>query len=135
MPMWVTQREAARLLGVHASAVPKMVRRGDLTPRPARPSLDRAEVLALRKARDAEQFQREQGRVASPVRPAPPDQEHEWLQAPAAAAVVGCSVVAINARARRGRVPSTLDGGRRWYRLDLLELWLRARAARNIIGG
>lgn len=28
----VTQREAARLLGVHVSAVPKMVSRGDLTP-------------------------------------------------------------------------------------------------------
>lgn len=135
MPEWVTQREAARLLGVHVSAVPKMVRRGDLVPRLARPSLNREEVLALRAARDASQLQQEQRRLASPVGPTPPDEENEWLEAPAAAAVLGCSVVAINARARRDRVPSTLHGGRRWYRSDLLELWLRAREARSTIEG
>lgn len=47
MTAWVTQRVAAELLGVHVSAVPKMVRRGYLTPRDAKPSLPRAQVLEL----------------------------------------------------------------------------------------
>ena len=40
MSEWVTVREAAEILGVHMSAVPKMVRRGDLTPRTQRPRLN-----------------------------------------------------------------------------------------------
>jgi len=61
--------------------------------------------------------------------PSPPDEAHEWLLAPAAAAVLGCSVVAIRARAIRGRVPSVLSDGRRWFRLDHLELFVRAQVA------
>jgi hypothetical protein len=127
---WVTQHEAAELLGVHASLVPKMVRRGDLTPRAARPSLSRHEVLELAAARERRAAERGRRRTA-PAAPRPPDVDHEWLLAPAAAAVLGCSVVAVGARAKRGRVPSTLHDGRRWFRLDHLELVVRAEVARQ----
>lgn len=126
---WVTQREAAELLGVHMSLVPKLVRRGKLTPRRERPSLERAQVLRLVEARRSAAADREARRA--PTGPQPPDEQHMWLPAPAAAAVMGSTAVALNARARRGRVPSTVHDHRRWYRLDLLELLLAAQAARD----
>ncbi|WP_210651366.1 helix-turn-helix domain-containing protein [Nocardioides sp. SYSU D00065] len=129
---WVTQREAAELLGVHVSAVPKMVRRGDLTPRAGRPSLSRVAVLELAAARAAAVAEREERQLRpAPIGPRPPNDEHEWLLAPAAAAVLGCTEVAIKGRAARGQVPCTVAGGRRWFRLDLLELLVAARAARE----
>lgn len=135
MTAWVTQREAAELLGVHVSAVPKMVRRGDLSPRDGKPSLSRDQVLELAAARAVASAEREKRRTTPPqppTGPRPPDEEHEWLLPPAAAAVLGCSLVAVRARAIRGRVPSTLHGGRRWFRLDHLELMVRADLARRL---
>lgn len=128
---WVTQREAAHLLGVHVSAVPKMVRRGDLTPRAGRPSLSRDQVTTLAATRLAADEERQRRKATPPTGPQPPDDEHDWLLPPAAAAVLGCSVVAVRARAVRGRVPSTMAGGRRWFRLDHLELVIRAQVARR----
>lgn len=129
---WVTHREAAELLGVHVSLIPKMLRRGDLSSRRARPALKRAEVVELAAARERVAVERERRR-AQPlaVGPRPPDDEHDWLPAPAAAAVLGCSEVALKGRATRGQVPCTVHDGRRWFRLDLLELLLRAQAARR----
>jgi hypothetical protein len=128
----VTQRQAAQLLGVHPSLIPKMLRRGDLTSRRERPSLSRAQVLELAAARERAAAERAE-RDAKPrsAGPRPPDDEHEWLLGPAAAAVLGCSEGALGMRANRGQVPFAVHGHRRWYRLDLLELLLRARAARR----
>lgn len=131
MDEWLTQHEAARLLGVHVSLVPKMVRRGDLTPRRARPSLPRNQVAELAAARKAAAADHESRRTKPRSGPQPPDDEHDWVLAPIAAALLGCSVVAVRARANRGRVPSTLSGGRRWFRLDHLELVVRADVARH----
>jgi hypothetical protein len=127
---WVTHREAARLLGVHVSLIPKMLRRGDLTSRRERPSLSRAQVVELAAARQHAAAEQEQRRTEPrPVRPRPPDDERDWLLGPAAAVVLGCSEGALGMRANRGQVPFTLHAGRRWYRLDLLELQVRARVA------
>jgi hypothetical protein len=129
---WVTQQEAAQLLGVHVSLIPKMLRRGDLSSRRERPSLSSAQVLELAAAREraaAERAQRDA--QPRPVGPRPPDDEHDWLLGPAAAAVLGCSEGALGMRANRGQVPFTLHGRRRWYRLDLLELQVRAQVARE----
>ena len=53
LPVWITQPQAAEILGVHPQTVAKMVARGDLTSRGqgVRGSLDRDEVLALGVAR------------------------------------------------------------------------------------
>jgi hypothetical protein len=129
---WVTQREAARLLGVHVSLIPKMLRRGDLVSRRERPSLSRAQVVELAAARQraaADRAERDAEPRSAGLRP--PDDEHEWLLGPVAAAVLGCSEGALGMRANRGQVPFTLHAGRRWYRLDLLELQVRARVART----
>ncbi len=127
----MTHRQAALLLGVHVSLIPKMLRRGELTSRGESPALSRRQVIELAAARNAEADERERRRTAPPLSgPRPPDDEHQWLPTPAAAAVLGCTEIALKGRAARGQVPYTVHGGRRWFRLDLLELLLRARAAR-----
>lgn len=132
MGQWLTQPQAAALLGVHRSAVPKLVARGALTPRTARPSLPLAQVLKLAAERADAAAERELRRTTPrPPGPRRPDDEHEWLLAPAAAAVLGCTVGALRARAVRGRVPSTVVARQRWFRLDLLELAVRAQVARE----
>lgn len=132
---WVTQVEAAELLGVHRSLVPKMIARGDLTPRRRRPTLSRDAVLELASSRARRAEERAQRRARPRSAGRPPDNEHEWLPAAAAAAVLGCTEIALGGRATRGQVPFTVHGGRRWFRLDLLELILRARAARRTMDG
>jgi excisionase family DNA binding protein len=130
---WVTIKEAARLLGVHYSAVPKMVRRGDLTPRKGkRPSLSRGAVLQLR----ADRAERARLRAQPPApkqapEPQPPDNEYDWVDAGAVAAHLNVGVPAVHQRARRGRLPFTLgsDGQTRFYRLDQVDMVLRAREA------
>ena len=99
MTEWASQPEAARLLGVDGSAVAKMVARGDLTPGDHRPSLSHDQVLKLRQARATAAAERERRRTTPPVDPRRPDDEHVWLPAQAAAAMWGCSVVAVRARA------------------------------------
>ena len=132
----MTHREAAQLLGVHVSLIPKMLRRGDLTSRGRSPALTRDEVVALAAIRAAEAEERERRRTTPrPLDPRPPDDEHEWLPASVAAAVLGCTETALKGRATRGQVPCTVHGGRRWFRLDLLELILRARAAQSSLNG
>ena len=133
MTEWVTQREAAELLGVRECGAKDGAPRR-LDPRDAKPSLSRDQLLELAAVRAvaAAEVERRRAMVRrSPPGPQPPDAEHEWLLAPAAAAVLGCSVVAVRARALRGRVPSTMPGGRRWFRLDHLELVVRSAVARR----
>lgn len=130
----MTHREAALLLGVHVSLIPKMLRRGDLTSRRERPSISRDQVVALAAARRAAAAARERRRpLVDMTGPQPPDDEHEWLLVPTAAVVLGCSEGALKMRANRGRVPYTVHGGRRWFRLDQLELLVRAQVARSTL--
>lgn len=119
------------LLGVQTSAVPKMVRRGDLHPREGRPSLRRSEVLELAHRRRQEAAELEERRNRTPKAPAPPDTEHEWLRIGPAAAVLGISKGTLSNRVGAGLVPCTVHDHRRWFRLDLLEMIVRARAARE----
>lgn len=95
MDEWVTQNEAARLLGVHVSLVPKMVRRGDLTPRRERPSLRRDQVDELAAARKA----------------AVADQESRRTTPRPQAAATGRRA-RLGAGARSSRVAWVLGGGR-----------------------
>jgi len=67
MSQWITVREAAEIIGVHMSAVLKMVRRGDLTPREQRPRLHRAQVEALRDARAVPKPKPASGPLAHPM--------------------------------------------------------------------
>src|SRR3954465_15956798 len=87
---WITQVEAAELLGVTPTSVYRMVSRGDLHPRPRlgiRPSLDRDGVLELGRRRTVRDAARRELAGARAARRAeyrrvagqPPDLEHEWL--------------------------------------------------------
>jgi hypothetical protein len=130
MDEWIRAKDAAEILGVHLSAIPKMICRGDLTRRRRRPILNRGEVIAYRDARNAARLSPAKRRpTAGP--PAPPDLEHEWLTPDQAADLLGISRIAVNARARRDRLPSALANGRRWYRADHLHLYLMAQAAKR----
>jgi hypothetical protein len=126
MVVWITGREAAQILGVHISAIPKMVRRGDLEPRRGRPSLRREDVETLRDRRAAPKPPR-----ARKPAPQPPDAEHDWLTSTEAAALMAVGRTAVNARARRGKMPGEIHDGRRWFRRDHLELVKRADAVRR----
>ena len=85
--------------------------------------------------RVAAAVRREECRTVGAVGPRPPDEEHEWLLAPAAAVVLGCTEIALQGRATRGQVPVTVHRGRRWFRLDQLEMLVRARVARTTLFG
>jgi hypothetical protein len=62
MPEWVTQTEAAAILGCHVSNIPKLLRKGILTSRKATrrslPSIDRGEVEAWADRRSRERDMR-----------------------------------------------------------------------------
>lgn len=88
---WITVREAAQILGVHMSAVPKMIRRDDLSRRSDRPILNRGQVLDLRYARDAAAAEAVARRHRPPETPSPPNDQHEWLLAAPAGSVMGIS--------------------------------------------
>lgn len=132
---WVTQLEAARILGLggSGSAIPKMVRRGLLHPRQGRPSLSRAEVERLRDARAEQARVRALAREAeqpSPP-PQPPDDHPDWVQAAQLAEEMGVGGPwVVHQRARRGRLPYTTSAdGTRWFRRDLVDMAVRAQVA------
>ena len=87
MTDWISQVEAAELLGVTPTSVYRMVSRGDLHPRPRhgmRPSLDRTEVLNLARSRADQQANKREradlraAREAERRRTAgPPNTDHE----------------------------------------------------------
>jgi hypothetical protein len=122
--VWITQPQAAEILGCHVSLIGKLVAKGDLTSRgrTGRASLGGDQVLKLRAAREE--------RSRKPKNPPrqrkgwsePPDAEHEWLTNVQAAELLGLSSVAVNKRCRGGRLPFVVKAGRRWFRRDHLEL-------------
>ena len=126
--MWITQLQAAEILGVHKQTVAKMVARGELSSRGQGTwgSLDRDEVLAVGVARReaADRVQRKRSARASRRDRAeqPPDAEHVWLRTAGAAEFMGVTESAIVKRARKGRLPFVEHEGRRWFRRDHLEL-------------
>ena len=121
--MWITQAQAAEILGCHVSLIAKLVARGELTSRgrTGKASLDRDQVLEVLAERE------ERSRARTPRRRrkgrfVPPDAEHDWLTSVQAAEMLGVSVVAVNKRCRHGRLPFVEKVGRRWFRRDHLEL-------------
>ena len=103
--MWITQPQAAEILGVHPQTVAKMVARGDLVSRGQAGvlgSLDRDDVVRLRDARMQAAAQRKRKRLAArrltriPTSRRPPDDEHEWMRTREAAAFMGVSQPAIS---------------------------------------
>ena len=104
--------------------------RGRRRSRNRRPSLSRREVEEFTEARARAAREREQ--VARQSGPRPPDDEHDWLNAPEAGVLMGVGPEAVRVRARRGKLPSELHDGRRWFRRDHLELVKRADVAKRL---
>jgi len=134
---WITQREAAEILGCHKSRVAKLVSAGRLKSRGGRTaSLDRAQVVALAAWRagasaraQQERARRVAVREAARTHHRPPDDEHDWLSIRQTAELLGVSRVAVHQRCRRDRLPCVAHGKQIWIRRDLLELVEHARAA------
>lgn len=132
---WVTQAEARVLLGepvrpLGKSTVPKLVRRGLLHPRRRRPSLRRAEVLALAEARAEAARTRALLAAATTASagPQPPDEDHEWVRADVVAAFLGVQPAAVHQRTRRGRLPHVVgQGDHRWYQLDQVAMTVHSQ--------
>lgn len=129
---WISQSAARELLNVGKSTVPKLVARGQLHPRPQRPSLARSEVLALRDARAQAARLRALPKPEPEPRaePRPPDDERPWVRADVVAAFLGVQPAAVHQRSRRGRLPYALgsDGQTRFYQLQQVEATVRAQA-------
>lgn len=132
---WVTQKQAAQILGLgkSASAIPKLVRRGLLHPRRERPSLSRAEVEQLRDVRAERARLRalQRSLTDSHPDPVPPDDHPEWLLASQLAHEMGVGGPwVVHQRARRGRLPYAIgEDGTRWFRRDLVAMAIRAQLA------
>lgn len=127
MSGWITAREAAEILGVHKATIPKLRRRGELTTRPdgERPAYDRQQVTELRNRRAQPRPEPPTLQPPPPYEPwraSPPDDAQDWLTSDQAAALMGVTRNAVNDRAKRGRLPSEMHDGRRWFRRDHLEL-------------
>lgn len=128
--VWITHAQAAAILGVHPSAIPKLVRKGALSSRGRgpRPSLHIDEVTALLRARE-EAKTRPRVPWRRPRVRVPPDDEHEWVGAVRAATLLGVSRSRIAQLTAAGRLPFSTRAGQRWYRVDQLELIRNAREA------
>lgn len=128
MSGWITHREAAEILGVHVSLIPKMLRRGDLTSRQERRSLRRSDVEALKVLRAQPRLAPE---PKSPWVAQPPSWEHDWLNSDEAAELLGLGRSGVSYRVQRGKLPNELHDGRRWFRRDHIELVKHADQARR----
>jgi excisionase family DNA binding protein len=106
--------------------VPKLIRRGELTPRGATdrklPSLARDQVLELaeRRARPRRAPTRPKHRVDHRPDPAVYG-NRDWLSPAQVAQLLGITKQAVTGRIRRGRLPAVECGGRWWIRRDHLE--------------
>ncbi len=133
----VTYAQAADILGVHVSNVPKLVTRGEIRSRGTRgphASLVRADVEAVLEHRRERRRLKAEQEAAPPPRPAsaPPDDEHAWLTLEEAGEVIGISGQAVGKRARKGTIPHVRDGVRVWVRADHAEMAANVRAATNL---
>lgn len=140
---WLTQSQAAAILGCHLSRVRKLVAAGRLARRGAArrlPSLLRADVVALAvqrgvDARDArlaaERRTKQDPKRAHVQGRQPPDAVHDWLTVAQAAELLSVTTVAVGARCRRGRLPHTWHGGKRWIQRLHVEIDQRARDAQK----
>ena len=128
----MTFREAARLVDVHRSNVPKMVRRGDLTPRKGRrPSLRLADVLELAEAREeAARLRALPSQPEAPEAPLPPDNEEESVQVDVVAAFLNVQPAAVRQRTRRGRLPHVV--GADWHQLDQVAIIVAHEISRGL---
>lgn len=130
MSIRLTYAEAAEILGVHVSAVPKIVRRGELHAERRRDgALLRSEVeelAAQRRARREELESRAGKRRQVDPRP---DADHEWFRPREVAELVGISEQGVRKRLARGTMPAVRKGSRWWVRADQLANVERARLA------
>jgi hypothetical protein len=130
---WVSFDEAGRMAGCAANTIAHAVRQGMIVQRPvlnkALPSLDRSSVLTFAEAKAAKAKAAAEARANRPQRlTGPPDDGDVWLDARTTALVLGISLTRVGQLARRGRVPCTVVGGRRWFRRRHIEQIAAARA-------
>ncbi|SDS20770.1 DNA binding domain-containing protein, excisionase family [Nocardioides scoriae] len=134
----MTYAQAAAILGVHVSNVPKLVTRGEIRSRGTRgphASLLRADVEAVLERRRERRRAKAGQEAAPPPRPvtAPPDDDHEWLTLEEAGEVIGISGQAVGKRAKRGKIPHVRQGVRVWVRADHAQIAANSRTARQIL--
>lgn len=132
---WVSYEDAAALTGTDHHAVWRAAQAGEIDRRQAHranPALLRTSVEAwgARRAerRAAEAAAAEARRAAREAAAGPPDEEHVWLRSPVVAIMLGITTAGVDVAARRGAIPHTMVGRRRWFRRDHVEQLAAARA-------
>lgn len=137
---WISFAEAGRMAGCSANTIGRAVKRGLITQRPvtnrALPSLDRSSAMRFAETRAAAKTAAAEARTARPTRQSgPPDDGDVWLDTRTTALLLGISITRVAQLARRGRLPCTDTGGRRWFRRSHIEQIAAARVlARRCAG-
>lgn len=132
---WVSHAEAANVIGCSRHDVARLVEAGELAHRVAarrRPSIDRADAIALQpvwaeRQEARQQLEREPAEVRRPVT-ASPDDGDVWLSTTTTAIALGISPSAVRQRAQRGTLPHYRTATRLWFRRRDVETRAAAQA-------
>lgn len=130
---WVSQAEAAALVGCSHARVPELVAEGLLVQRPSprgQASIGRASTvraaLAWADRQAAHEVARQERAAARPSNAAPDDGQ-VWVTTATAALVMGMSRNGVGERIRAGTLPAVLRGNRYWMRRTDVETAAAAR--------
>lgn len=135
-PQWVSQREAADVLGCSVATVARLARAGELVTRSTaggtRMSVNARSVRVYLLTRDRRAARRRRKRARR--RPGPRPRGHALideavhLDAEVAALVLGVTRARVNQAVLRGRLPYITQRRKRWFRREVIE-HLAARRA------
>lgn len=138
---WISYEVGAALTGTDHHAVWRAAQSGQIERRQAHranPALLRSsvEVWGARRAehRAAQAAAAEERRAVREAAAGPPDDEHVWLRSPVVAIMLGLTTGGVDVAARRGTIPHTMVGQRRWFRRDHIEHLAAAKVRHSHAG-
>lgn len=139
---YVTYNQAAEMLDISRTTVERLIRDGALRTRKmprSFPSVSAAsvrEVAEMLRAQNAEtSSQRETARRAraeAAERRGPPPGDDVWLDSLTVAAILGVSRARVSELGRKGRLPRTVRADRVWFRRTDVEVFVAARAFKQL---
>ncbi|UFN45201.1 helix-turn-helix domain-containing protein [Nocardioides okcheonensis] len=131
---WVSQADAAQVVGCSRGRIPELIKEGLLVQRPGprwRASISRESAVSAsevwsQRVRGTE-LKRDERRRTRPTNE-PPDDGHVWVTTTTAALTLGLTRNGVGQRIRAGTLPGTRRGNRYWLRRQDVEVAAAARA-------
>ncbi len=131
---WVSQADAAQVVGCSRGRIPELIEEGLLVQRPGprwRASISRESAVSAsevwsQRVRGTE-LKRDERRRTRPTNE-PPDDGHVWVTTTTAALTLGLTRNGVGQRIRAGTLPGTRRGNRYWLRRQDVEVAAAARA-------